>query len=63
MMPLRPEQHWSLMPLHAVCSMVRPASFLFGAGGGYGTQNPMTFPQYVSPWFAIYIIYVMPVGG
>ncbi|KAG0699774.1 replication factor RFC1 C terminal domain-containing protein [Suillus ampliporus] len=41
-----PEQHWSLMPLHAVCSMVRPASFLFGAGSGYGGQNPMTFPQY-----------------
>ncbi|KAG2121607.1 replication factor RFC1 C terminal domain-containing protein [Suillus clintonianus] len=42
-----PEQHWSLMPLHAVCSMVRPASFLFGAGGGYGGQNPMTFPQWL----------------
>lgn len=42
-----PEQHWSLMPLHAVCSMVRPASFLFGPGGGYGGQNPMTFPQWL----------------
>ncbi|KAG1740228.1 replication factor RFC1 C terminal domain-containing protein [Suillus paluster] len=42
-----PEQHWSLMPLHAVCSMVRPASFLFGAGSGYGGQNPMTFPQWL----------------
>ncbi|OJA19955.1 hypothetical protein AZE42_03718 [Rhizopogon vesiculosus] len=42
-----PEQHWSLMPLHAVCSMVRPASFLFGPGGGYGSQNAMTFPQWL----------------
>ncbi|OJA19091.1 hypothetical protein AZE42_03732 [Rhizopogon vesiculosus] len=42
-----PEQHWSLMPLHAVCSMVRPASFLFGPGGGYGGQNAMTFPQWL----------------
>ncbi|KIK38866.1 hypothetical protein CY34DRAFT_14777 [Suillus luteus UH-Slu-Lm8-n1] len=42
-----PEQHWSLMPLHAVCSMVRPASFLFGPGGGYSGQNPMTFPQWL----------------
>ncbi|KAH7927047.1 DNA replication factor C, large subunit, partial [Leucogyrophana mollusca] len=42
-----PEQHWSLMPLHAICSTVRPASFLFGAGGGYGSPNPMTFPQWL----------------
>ncbi|KAH7916645.1 replication factor RFC1 C terminal domain-containing protein [Hygrophoropsis aurantiaca] len=42
-----PEQHWSLMPLHAVCSTVKPASFLFGSGGGYGGQNPTTFPQWL----------------
>ncbi|KAJ8591861.1 DNA replication factor C, large subunit [Rhizopogon salebrosus TDB-379] len=42
-----PEQHWSLMPLHAVCSTVRPASSLFDAGGGYGSQSPMTFPQWL----------------
>lgn len=42
-----PEQHWSLMPLHAVCSTIRPASFLYGSGGGYGGQNPMSFPVYV----------------
>ncbi|KAF9020615.1 RFC1-domain-containing protein [Hymenopellis radicata] len=31
-----PEQHWALMPLHAVCSTVRPASFVFGQGAHYG---------------------------
>jgi hypothetical protein len=35
------------MPLHAVCSTVRPASFLYGAGAGYGGPNAMSFPQYV----------------
>jgi replication factor C subunit 1 len=40
-----PEQHWSLMPLHAVCSAVRPASFQFGTGVHYGGQNGMAFPQ------------------
>lgn len=34
------------MPLHAVCSTVRPASFLYGAGGGYGGPNQMSFPAY-----------------
>ena len=38
------EQHWALMPLHAVCSTVRPASFLYGTGGGYGSPNPICFP-------------------
>ncbi|KAJ3561256.1 hypothetical protein NP233_g10305 [Leucocoprinus birnbaumii] len=42
-----PEQHWSLMPLHAVCSTVRPASCIFGAGAHYGGPNPMTFPQWL----------------
>lgn len=40
-----PEQHWGLMPLHAVCSTVRPASFLYGQGAGYGGPNAMGFPQ------------------
>ncbi|KAJ2936442.1 hypothetical protein H1R20_g652, partial [Candolleomyces eurysporus] len=40
------EQHWSLMPLHAVCSTVRPASFMYGAGAHYG-GNPITFPQWL----------------
>jgi len=26
----RMSKHWGLMPLHAVCSTVRPASFLYG---------------------------------
>ena len=43
----RPEQHWSLMPLHAVCSTIRPASQLYGMIG-YGGPNAMGFPQYVS---------------
>ena len=42
-----PNQYWSLMPLHAVCSTVRPASFLYGMGAGYGGPNAMSFPQYV----------------
>ncbi|KAG5643238.1 hypothetical protein DXG03_001287 [Asterophora parasitica] len=43
-----PEQHWGLMPLHAVCSAVRPASVLYGTGAHYGGPNSMSFPQYVS---------------
>jgi replication factor C subunit 1 len=43
----RPEQHWTLMPTHAVLSTVRPSSFLYGPGSGYGGPNAMTFPQYV----------------
>ncbi|KAH0839521.1 putative replication factor C, large subunit [Lanmaoa asiatica] len=43
----RPEQHWTLMPLHAVCSTVRPASFLYGSGMGYGGANQMSFPQWL----------------
>ncbi|KAI5120719.1 hypothetical protein M0805_006426 [Coniferiporia weirii] len=42
-----PEQHWSLMPLHAVTSAVRPTSFLFGNGAGYGGPNAMSFPQWL----------------
>ncbi|KAH9843593.1 DNA replication factor C large subunit [Rhodofomes roseus] len=42
-----PEQHWSLMPLHAVCSTVRPASFLYGMGVAYGGPNAMSFPQWL----------------
>ena len=40
-----PEQHWTLMPVHAVLSTVRPASFLYGGGSGYGGPNAMSFPQ------------------
>lgn len=29
------QQHWSLMPVHAVFSCVRPCSFVAGAGGRY----------------------------
>ena len=42
-----PEQHWTLMPTHAVLSTVRPASFLYGPGSGYGGPNAMSFPQCV----------------
>ncbi|KAF9071137.1 replication factor RFC1 C terminal domain-containing protein [Rhodocollybia butyracea] len=42
-----PEQHWSLMPLHAVCSTIRPASFVYGTGAHYGGPNSMSFPQWL----------------
>ncbi|KAL5512207.1 hypothetical protein ACEPAG_3492 [Sanghuangporus baumii] len=42
-----PEQNWSLMPLHAITSTVRPASILYGNGLGYGGQNAMSFPQWL----------------
>ncbi|KAK0613751.1 replication factor RFC1 C terminal domain-containing protein [Immersiella caudata] len=32
-----PQQHWSLMPTHAVFSTVRPASFIAGSFGGQTT--------------------------
>lgn len=42
------EQHWSLLPLHAVTSTVRPASFIYGTnrstGGGWGGPS---FPQWL----------------
>jgi hypothetical protein len=40
-----PEQHWTLMPFHAVCSTVKPASCLYGTGVHYGGPNSMSFPQ------------------
>jgi replication factor C subunit 1 len=42
-----PEQHWTLMPTHAVLSTVRPSSFLYGPGSGYGGPNAMSFPQWL----------------
>ncbi|KAF8607490.1 DNA replication factor C, large subunit [Ceratobasidium sp. AG-I] len=41
------QQQWSLMPLHAVMSTVRPSSFLYGQGAGYGGPMSMTFPQWL----------------
>ncbi|WOO84678.1 Replication factor C subunit 1 [Vanrija pseudolonga] len=43
------EQHWSLLPLHAVTSMVAPSSYIYGtgrspAGGGWGGPS---FPQWL----------------
>lgn len=35
------------MPLHAVCSTVRPSSYLYGMGAHYGGENPISFPQCV----------------
>lgn len=40
-----PEQHWSLMPFHSICSTVKPASCFYGAGAHYGGPNAMSFPQ------------------
>ncbi|KAG7089509.1 hypothetical protein E1B28_011187 [Marasmius oreades] len=42
-----PEQHWSLMPLHAVCSTVRPASFVYGYGVHFGGPGGISFPQWL----------------
>jgi len=42
-----PEQHWSLLPLHAALSTVRPASFIYGMGGGYGGPNMASFPSWL----------------
>ncbi|KAG8742351.1 hypothetical protein FRC10_001632 [Ceratobasidium sp. 414] len=41
------QQQWSLMPLHAALSTVRPSSFLFGPGIGYGGPGAMAFPQWL----------------
>lgn len=44
------EQHWSLMPLHACMSLVRPASFMYGQAAnnqGYSFKDTAAFPQYV----------------
>ncbi|VDC01871.1 unnamed protein product [Peniophora sp. CBMAI 1063] len=41
------EQHWTLMPTHAALSTVRPASFIHGPGGGWGSETPMSFPQWL----------------
>ncbi|KAK1926049.1 purine nucleotide binding protein [Papiliotrema laurentii] len=43
------EQHWSLLPLHAVASTVRPASYIYGSmrsTGGPGGWGP-SFPQWL----------------
>ncbi|KAI9792417.1 MAG: hypothetical protein M1816_002301 [Peltula sp. TS41687] len=37
-----PQQHWSLMPTHAIFSTVRPASFVYGTLGGQGGQIAFT---------------------
>ncbi|KZT62466.1 DNA replication factor C, large subunit [Calocera cornea HHB12733] len=41
------EQHWSLMPLHAVTSTVYPASQIYGTGGHWGSANQYTFPAWL----------------
>ena len=33
-----PQQHWSLMPTHAIFSFVRPASFVHGSTAGHRVQ-------------------------
>lgn len=42
-----PEQHWGLMPLHAICSTVTPTYHMYGGGMSYGGPNAMSFPQSV----------------
>lgn len=42
------EQHWSLMPLHACLSLVRPASFMYGtSGSGNAYKDGAAFPQWL----------------
>ncbi|CAG8735358.1 11766_t:CDS:2, partial [Acaulospora colombiana] len=41
------EQHWSLMPLHACLSLVRPASFMYGQASNPGWGNSASFPQWL----------------
>ncbi|KAG8981914.1 hypothetical protein FRC05_000056 [Tulasnella sp. 425] len=43
-----PEQHWSLMPLHAVHSTVRPAAQMYGGCQAFGPgPKVMTFPSWL----------------
>ncbi|KAF9530949.1 purine nucleotide binding protein [Crepidotus variabilis] len=42
-----PEQHWSLMPFHAVVSTVKPASCLYGFSTSYAGPNGVSFPQWL----------------
>ncbi|KZV87272.1 DNA replication factor C, large subunit [Exidia glandulosa HHB12029] len=41
------DQHWSLMPLHAVVSTIRPASYMAGQGAHWGGQNGISFPAWL----------------
>ncbi|KAG8852748.1 hypothetical protein FRB91_006029 [Serendipita sp. 411] len=42
------EQHWSLMPLHACLSLVRPASFMYGQSGpDFSFKDSAAFPQWL----------------
>ncbi|KAG9048251.1 hypothetical protein FS837_000387 [Tulasnella sp. UAMH 9824] len=43
-----PEQHWSLMPLHAVHSTVRPAAQMYGGCQAFGPgPKVMSFPSWL----------------
>ncbi|EJD42440.1 DNA replication factor C, large subunit [Auricularia subglabra TFB-10046 SS5] len=41
------DQHWSLMPLHAVVSTVRPAYHMHGHGAHWGGQDGIRFPAWL----------------
>nr|ASF90187.1 hypothetical protein SPAR06058 [Bartheletia paradoxa] len=41
------QQHWSLMPLHAIHSCVRPAYSMHGMGGGFQGPNATSFPLWL----------------
>ncbi|KAG8855857.1 hypothetical protein FRB96_006679 [Tulasnella sp. 330] len=43
----QPEQHWGLMPLHAVHSMVQPATAMYGSASMWGGPNAMSFPSWL----------------
>lgn len=40
------EQQWSLLPVHAIASTIRPAYFVYGTSYGSG-YSPIAFPAYV----------------
>jgi hypothetical protein len=45
--PSSPEQHWTLMPLHAVNSTVRPAYQIYGTSSTWGGPNAMSFSRLI----------------
>lgn len=42
----RPDQQWSLLPVHGILSSILPAYHTYGPGGGWGGQFGMSFPAY-----------------
>lgn len=43
-----PQQHWSLMPHHAIASVIRPMSFVYGQSAAKNKMYGPAFPTCVS---------------